>query len=62
MCLPPSLAVNCPDLAAPVHGVVTVKSSIATYSCAAGYSLVGAATRTCDAQGWQGAAPICKSQ
>ena len=65
-------AVDCVDLADPMNGQVTVTPdgmatvdtdlcAVATYACSEGYSLVGDATRTCQANGqWDGAEPSCE--
>ena len=50
----------------PGNGQVTLTSGTtfgqtATYSCNAGYNLVGGSTRTCQAAGnWSGSAPTCE--
>ena len=55
---------ECGNLDAPPHGTVdaplTGYGAVATYVCSAGYHLVGAARRTCQADGtWSGTAPTC---
>ncbi len=54
--------VQCPAPNAPVNGGVTLEGSIATYSCDAGYELLGEPTRTCSqTEGmWSNAAPNCE--
>ena len=59
-------AVNCGTLTDPANGQVshtagTVFGQTATYSCNAGYNLVGDSTRICHATGvWSGSAPTCQ--
>ena len=57
--------VQCDGLTAPDNGNVNkmcvLAGNSASYSCDDTYTLVGAATRVCGADGvWQGEAPICK--
>jgi sugar lactone lactonase YvrE len=57
-------SVSCPSLSAPAGGTVSASlrspGAVATYSCGTGYTLVGAATRTCQSDGtWSGTAPTC---
>ena len=41
----------------------TAYNSVATYSCNAGYDLIGANTRTCSASGdWSGSPPTCSGK
>ncbi len=54
----------CMQLPRPANGDVAISGTgtgaTATYSCAAGFDLVGAGMRTCQADGnWSGAAPMC---
>ena len=55
----------CSELLAPANGSVTLEGgtlfgATATYSCMDGHTLLGAATRTCEASGdWSGIAPNC---
>jgi hypothetical protein len=61
---PTCVVANCPALSGPTGGAVSAPTlttgSTATYSCGAGYDLVGSATRSCQASGaWSGAAPTC---
>ena len=64
----PSTAVDCGTLPNPINGRVnhtagTTLGQTATYSCNAGYNLVGNSTRTCQATGvWSGSAPTCPSK
>ncbi len=57
--------VDCGSLAAPGNGTVntpsgTGRGATATYACTSGYTLSGAATRTCGDTGtWTGTAPTC---
>ncbi len=56
--------VDCGALTAPENGAVAAPSTsggaTATYSCDAGFTLSGAAARTCQASGeWSGSAPTC---
>ena len=57
--------VDCGSLQDPENGMVTVTEttfgSIASYSCSgSNYLLMGAAERTCQADGmWSGSVPIC---
>ena len=63
-----STAVNCSTLSNPATGQVnhtagTAFGQTATYSCDAGYTLVGDSTRTCQAIGvWSGSEPICQGK
>ncbi len=56
---------TCGQLSVPVNGALFVYSgisegSVATYSCNTGFTLTGAATRTCTSDGgWTPAAPVC---
>ncbi len=58
-------AVDCGALSNPDNGTVDTSSgttfmNTATYTCTAGYSLVGVSSRTCAADGdWTTAAPTC---
>ena len=59
--------IYCPDLtttsplSVSVSNLTVVFNSVATYSCAAGYSLSGSNTRSCQADGtWNGSAPTCE--
>ena len=62
----PSTVVDCNALTNPTNGQVddsagTTFEQTATYSCNAGYNLVGDSTRTCQANGvWSGSAPTCQ--
>ncbi|HEY3449985.1 MAG TPA: hypothetical protein VGK67_26775 [Myxococcales bacterium] len=63
----PTCAANAcsPNLAAPANGTVSATTGVtgdaATYGCDGGYSLNGAATRTClDTGAWSGTAPTCQ--
>ena len=64
----PSTAVDCGTLPNPVNGRVnhtagTTLGQTATYSCNAGYDLVGNSTRVCETTGlWSGSAPTCPSK
>ena len=66
MHLPLSTAVDCGTLTNPANGQVnhTAGSTFrqtATYSCNAGYNLVGGSSRVCQATGvWSGSAPSCQ--
>ena len=59
-------AVDCGNLTNPANGSVnhtagTMLGQAATYSCNAGYNLVGDSTRTCQASGnWSGSVPTCQ--
>ena len=57
-------AVDCGPLLPPVNGDVSLSSTVfggvATYSCSAGYILVGERTRECQATGWSGEEPVCE--
>ena len=59
-------AVNCGNLTNPANGQVahtagTTFGQTATYSCNAGYYLVGESNRTCQATGnWSESAPTCQ--
>lgn len=57
---------DCGSLTSPTNGTVSVPSTgygaTAAYSCSSGYSLSGAATRTCQSDGtWSDTAPTCAS-
>ena len=58
--------VDCGNLTDPANGQVnhtagTTLGQTATYSCDAGYSLVGDSSRTCQPTGnWSGSAPTCQ--
>ena len=58
---------DCGALTDPANGQVshpdgTTFGETATYSCDAGYNLVGSSTRMCEATGmWSGSAPTCQS-
>ena len=56
-------AAQCPTLASPANGMVTIDGNTATYSCDPGFDLesaTGSATRTCQLTGsWTGTAPQC---
>ena len=61
---PPTCVYDCGALAAPTSGSVTsapnnLLGGTATYTCNAGFSLTGGATRMCTATGWNGTAPTC---
>ncbi len=57
--------VGCPTLSAPANGGVSATTTgavgdLRTYSCSAGYSLVGSVTTTCQTGGtWSSVAPTC---
>ncbi|XP_071491017.1 LOW QUALITY PROTEIN: sushi, von Willebrand factor type A, EGF and pentraxin domain-containing protein 1-like [Diadema antillarum] len=58
-------AVNCGEPAPPAHGSVAgsvyTYSSIITYSCNPGYTLIGLSSQTCTSNGtWSGPAPSCE--
>ena len=60
-----SSAVDCNPLSDPANGQVSTNGTTfgetATYSCNAGYNLVGNSTRTCQATGnWSGSEPTCE--
>ena len=61
-----STAEDCGALPDPSDGQVndtagTIFGQTATYSCNAGYNLMGNSTRTCQATGvWSGSAPTCE--
>ena len=54
---------DCGALSPPANGTVTAGSTTfgatATYACNPSFTLVGGATRTCQATGWSGTAPTC---
>ena len=59
----------CPNLSNPGNGQVVqandgnVPGTVATYSCNAGYRLLGNADRPCGSTGvWSGEAPTCQSK
>ncbi|CAH1263510.1 CSMD3 [Branchiostoma lanceolatum] len=55
--------IKCPDMVAPVHGSLTGGTYVGdtvTYSCDAGYELVGTSFQTCEiTQTWTNAKPTC---
>lgn len=58
-------AVLCSGLRSPTHGRVRARrvsfGSTASYSCFAGYGLVGNSTRVCQSDGqWSGEMPLCE--
>ena len=58
-------AMVCGVLSNPVSGQVSTTGTsfgqTATYTCNAGYNLVGGGTRTCQANGmWSGSVPTCQ--
>ena len=61
----PLPAVSCPNLRSPLNGQVSTTDSnrflsVATYSCNAGYQLIGTPTRQCQSTGiWSERAPGC---
>ncbi|MGC4118128.1 MAG: hypothetical protein QM765_26975 [Myxococcales bacterium] len=62
---PTCTANPCPALTAPANGTVSAASGVTgdvvTYGCNGGYSIQGAATRTCQTSGtWSGTAPTCQ--
>lgn len=61
---PPTCVYDCGALTAPTNGTVmtspnTLDGATATYTCSAGYTMTGSATRTCAVGGWSGSAPTC---
>jgi len=55
----PAMA-QCPQLASPANGSLTINGATATYACATGFDLIGAPTRTCQADNtWSGTDPTC---
>ena len=59
------MIVNCGPLPDPENGAVshptTVEGSVATYSCDAGFALVGEETRVCQGDRiWSGMEPTCE--
>ncbi|KAH3889331.1 hypothetical protein DPMN_013385 [Dreissena polymorpha] len=55
---------NCGALTSPTNGAVsttgTLQTSVATYTCSAGFMLTGVSNRTCVlGSGWSGVAPTC---
>ena len=61
------IASDCGDLRAPRNGLVETTGTkywdTATYSCIAGYYLVGESERTCEDTGlWSGVAPSCQGK
>ena len=62
----PSIVVDCGPLGNHVNGQVDMSSgttfmSTATYTCNAGYELIGPVSRTCGSDGiWSPEAPTCK--
>ena len=63
----PLRTVDCGDLPDPNNGQVslngTAVGSIATYTCDAGYNLIGNVQRMCQGNGsWSGDEPVCQSQ
>jgi sushi, von Willebrand factor type A, EGF and pentraxin domain-containing protein 1 len=61
---PTCVVANCPALSGPVGGTVVATTltygAVASYACDSGYTLAGAATRTCQSDGsWSELAPTC---
>ena len=61
---PQCVAGGCMQLQDPANGAVAISGTgtgaTATFTCATGFDLIGAPTRTCQADGnWSGAAPTC---
>ena len=60
--------VNCGTLLEPEFGTITfssgtIEGSVATYSCQAGYNIVGVSERTCQSDGtWSDQEPVCESK
>ena len=57
-------AINCGDPGTPTNGQHSLSSttynSVVTYTCDVGYTLQGANSRTCQADGqWSGSVPQC---
>ena len=66
-CVFVSAAIDCQPLTAPANGIVNLSgwtpSSLATYSCNRGLSLVGQAIRVCMEGGlWSGMEPVCSKK
>ena len=62
--LPPSLppsAQQCSQLPAPDNGAVVINNSVATYTCNAGFTLIGATTQHCSGGVWSDTPPTCGS-
>ncbi|XP_022099048.1 E-selectin-like [Acanthaster planci] len=61
----PQCIADCPGIAAPAHGAVSVSAAakkygtVALFSCEPGYSLVGAAAVTCRNGQWNRPVPSC---
>ena len=64
----PSVVVSCDQPGIPTDGRVDTSAgtsfgNVARYSCDAGYTLNGAAERTCQNDGqWDGTEPTCKGE
>ena len=63
--IPLPLVVDCGDPEAPVNGAyscpATTYGAICTFSCNTGHTLGGWVSRTCQENGWDGAATSCTS-
>ncbi|XP_071087199.1 fibrillin-1-like [Haliotis cracherodii] len=60
--LPPvCVASGCPDLLPPRHGVVNIDNNggVATFTCEAGYYVLGSAKLFCEEGRWRGRFPFC---
>ncbi|XP_064386229.1 CUB and sushi domain-containing protein 3-like isoform X1 [Halichondria panicea] len=66
----PTCTVICPNLPVPTNGAPLVYSdttipraegSMVTYTCTAGFELIGTSMRTCSDSGWDGTAPTCRA-
>ena len=56
------IAQQCSKLPAPDNGAVVIANDVATYSCNAGFTLVGVSTRQCQSGGvWSDTPPTCGS-
>ena len=61
------VAIQCDGLSDPDNGAVSVTGTgvgdTATYTCDAGYELIGSSTRTCQSNGdWSESSPTCEGK
>ena len=67
MCYVRHIDIDCGDPGTPTNGQRSLSSttynSVVTYTCDVGYTLQGASSRTCQADGqWSGSVPQCSRE